>query len=57
VLTPGLGDLVVMGGECQNDWEHCVPKTATSVGARMSVTIRHSTPAPGETWRERAATF
>jgi alkylated DNA repair dioxygenase AlkB len=56
VLTPGVGDLVVMGGECQNEWEHCVPKTAKPVGARMSVTIRHSTPAAGETWRERAAT-
>jgi hypothetical protein len=45
---PGVGDLVVMGGECQNEWEHCVPKTARAVGARMSVTIRHSRPARGE---------
>jgi len=51
-LTPGVGDLVVMGGECQNDWEHCVPKTARHVGARMSVTIRHSRPAYGERWIE-----
>lgn len=42
-LAPGCGDLVVMGGACQHDWEHCVPKTARPVGARMSVTIRHST--------------
>ena len=49
-LTPGVGDLVVMGGECQNDWEHTVPKTAKAVGARMSVTIRHSEPAQGERW-------
>jgi len=42
-LEPGCGDLVVMGGACQHDWEHCVPKTARPVGARMSVTIRHST--------------
>jgi alkylated DNA repair dioxygenase AlkB len=41
-LQPGVGDLVVMGGQCQNDWEHCVPKTARHVGARMSVTIRPS---------------
>jgi alkylated DNA repair dioxygenase AlkB len=47
-LMPGVGDLVVMGGECQNDWEHTVPKTARHVGARMSVTIRHSKPAYGE---------
>jgi alkylated DNA repair dioxygenase AlkB len=49
-LTPGVGDLVVMGGECQNEWEHAVPKTARAVGARMSVTIRHSRPASGEKW-------
>ncbi len=42
VLEPGCGDLVVMGGACQHDWEHCVPKTARPVGPRMSVTIRHS---------------
>jgi alkylated DNA repair dioxygenase AlkB len=47
-LRPGVGDLVVMGGECQHEWEHCVPKTARVAGARMSVTIRHSKPAPGE---------
>lgn len=41
-LAPGHGDLVVMGGACQHTWEHCVPKTAKPVGARMSVTIRHS---------------
>jgi alkylated DNA repair dioxygenase AlkB len=41
-LEPGCGDLVVMGGACQHDWEHCVPKTAKPVGPRMSVTIRHS---------------
>ncbi|HVT63672.1 MAG TPA: alpha-ketoglutarate-dependent dioxygenase AlkB [Mycobacteriales bacterium] len=43
-LRPGAGDLVVMGGRCQHDWEHTVPKTAKSVGPRMSVTIRHSRP-------------
>ena len=49
-LEPGHGDLVVMGGECQAEWEHTVPKTTKPVGARMSVTIRHSRPAPGEHW-------
>jgi alkylated DNA repair dioxygenase AlkB len=49
-LEPGHGDLVVMGGQCQADWEHTVPKTAQRVGARMSVTIRHSQPALGEQW-------
>jgi alkylated DNA repair dioxygenase AlkB len=52
-LLPGVGDLVVMGGECQNEWEHTVPKTARHVGARMSVTIRHSQPGAGETWLKR----
>ncbi|HVU62105.1 MAG TPA: alpha-ketoglutarate-dependent dioxygenase AlkB [Mycobacteriales bacterium] len=45
-LMPGAGDLVVMGGACQQEWEHTVPKTAKSVGPRMSVTIRHSRPHP-----------
>jgi hypothetical protein len=39
-----------MGGACQMEWEHTVPKTKQPVGARMSVTIRHSSPAPGERW-------
>jgi alkylated DNA repair dioxygenase AlkB len=43
-LMPGVGDLVVMGGACQSEWEHTVPKTAQQVGPRMSVTIRHSRP-------------
>ena len=42
VLSAGCGDLVVMGGRCQHDYDHRVPKTARSVGPRMSVTIRHS---------------
>ena len=41
-LEPGQGDLVVMGGACQHEWEHTVPKTRRPVGPRMSVTIRHS---------------
>jgi alkylated DNA repair dioxygenase AlkB len=43
-LEPGGGDLIVMGGRCQHDWEHTVPKTKKAVGARISVTIRHSQP-------------
>ena len=45
VLEPGSGDLIVMGGRCQHDWEHTVPKTKKAIGARISVTIRHSEPA------------
>jgi alkylated DNA repair dioxygenase AlkB len=40
-LEPGAGDLVMMGGACQHDWEHTVPKEARA-GARMSITMRHS---------------
>ncbi|MDX6285185.1 MAG: hypothetical protein QOG53_670 [Frankiales bacterium] len=52
-LEPGNGDLIVMGGACQAEWEHHVPKTKRPVGARISVTIRHSTPAPGERWLKK----
>ena len=41
-LHPGHGDLVVMGGACQHEWEHTVPKEARAVGPRMSITLRHS---------------
>ena len=43
---PGEGDLVVMGGACQHDWLHTVPREKDASGARMSVTLRHSRP-PG----------
>ena len=39
----GGGDLFVMGGRTQHEFEHCVPKVA-SAGSRISVTFRHSTP-------------
>ena len=39
----GGGDLFVMGGACQHDWEHCVPKLVRAVGPRLSVTYRHDT--------------
>jgi alkylated DNA repair dioxygenase AlkB len=42
---PGEGDLLVMGGACQHEWLHTVPREATASGARMSVTLRHSRPA------------
>lgn len=43
--APGGGDLVVMGGACQHEWEHTVPRERTASGARMSITLRHSRPA------------
>ena len=36
----GRGDLFVMGGACQHDWEHCVPKVRHA-GPRLSITYRH----------------
>jgi alkylated DNA repair dioxygenase AlkB len=36
----GNGDLFVMGGACQHDWEHTVPKVRITTGPRMSVTFR-----------------
>jgi alkylated DNA repair dioxygenase AlkB len=41
-LLPAAGDLVVMGGRCQRDWVHSVPKTAEPCGARISVNFQSS---------------
>lgn len=38
-LSPGSGDLLVMGGRTQRGWEHGVPKVASS-GPRISTTWR-----------------
>src|SRR5262249_25041548 len=37
VFTPAGGDLIVMRGRCQRDWQHCVPKQKTPSGPRMSL--------------------
>jgi alkylated DNA repair dioxygenase AlkB len=37
VFTPAGGDLIVMQGRCQRDWQHSVPKQKTPAGARMSL--------------------
>ena len=39
-LAPASGDLLVMGGRCQADWEHAVPKVPTAVAPRVSVQWR-----------------
>jgi alkylated DNA repair dioxygenase AlkB len=39
-LRPGSGDLIVMGGACQETWEHGVPKVARPVGPRISASVR-----------------
>lgn len=38
-VRPGSGDLLVMGGRCQADWEHAVPK-ASSAYPRISASMR-----------------
>ena len=38
-LRPNSGDLLVMGGAAQRNWEHAVPKTARP-GARISISWR-----------------
>jgi alkylated DNA repair dioxygenase AlkB len=39
-LAPSGGDLIVMGGRCQADWEHSVPKSPSALAGRMSVQWR-----------------
>ncbi|HTO08364.1 MAG TPA: alpha-ketoglutarate-dependent dioxygenase AlkB [Myxococcota bacterium] len=39
---PESGDLVVMGGRCQSDWVHSVPKAPQVRGARISVNFQSS---------------
>jgi alkylated DNA repair dioxygenase AlkB len=45
VLQPVSGDLVVMGGRCQTDWRHCVPKQTGAAGPRISVNFSASSQA------------
>lgn len=40
VLTPGEGDLLVMGGACQREWLHGVPAAPGVERARISLTWR-----------------
>ena len=42
-LAPASGDLLVMGGRCQADWEHSVPyRREPTVGPRISLQWRHA---------------
>jgi alkylated DNA repair dioxygenase AlkB len=42
-VSPGPGDLLVMGGRCQADWEHSVPYLrGRSVGTRISLQWRYA---------------
>ena len=40
VITPGEGDLLVMGGACQREWLHGVPAAPAVDEARISLTWR-----------------
>jgi alkylated DNA repair dioxygenase AlkB len=54
-LAPGPGDLLVMGGRCQDRWEHSVPKVNHPIGGRISVqwrwTSRRGRPVVGASYR------
>jgi alkylated DNA repair dioxygenase AlkB len=38
------GDLLLMGGELQSHWRHCVPRTARPCGERINLTFRRIVP-------------
>jgi alkylated DNA repair dioxygenase AlkB len=41
-FRPAAGDLIVMGGRCQRDWVHAVPKAVDVAGARISINFQSS---------------
>jgi alkylated DNA repair dioxygenase AlkB len=41
-FTPRGGDLIVMGGRCQEDWVHAVPKSPGQLAARISINFQSS---------------
>lgn len=41
-LAPGDGDLLVMGGRCQVEWEHSVPKVRGLAEGRVSIQWRYT---------------
>jgi alkylated DNA repair dioxygenase AlkB len=41
-FRPASGDLLVLGGRCQADWEHAVPKVAGLGAGRVSVQWRYT---------------
>jgi alkylated DNA repair dioxygenase AlkB len=54
-VSPASGDLLVMGGRAQADWEHAVPKIRRPVGSRISLqwrwTSRQGRPVQGPSYR------
>jgi alkylated DNA repair dioxygenase AlkB len=47
VFEVAAGDLVVMGGRCQRDWVHSVPKEQQPAGPRISINFASSVQAAG----------
>jgi alkylated DNA repair dioxygenase AlkB len=43
-ITARGGDLVVMGGRCQRDYQHCVPKQKQLAGPRLSLNFSVAVP-------------
>ena len=41
-FIPAGGDVLIMTGRCQRDWQHSVPKQQTPAGPRMSVNFSSS---------------
>jgi len=37
----GDGDLLVMGGDCQRHWQHCLPRRKRVTSARINLTFRY----------------
>jgi len=54
-VSPASGDLLVMGGRCQAEWEHAVPKMRHRIGPRISLqwrwTSRQGRPVQGPSYR------
>ena len=54
-LAPGEGDLMILGGRCQADWEHSVPKVDMTRRGRISLqwrwTSRTGRPEQGASYR------
>jgi alkylated DNA repair dioxygenase AlkB len=40
-FLPGHGDLIVMRGRTNAEWQHWIPKTAKAVGERINLTFRN----------------
>lgn len=41
-FTPHAGDVLIMRGRAQRDWQHCVPKQQAPVGDRISLNFSSS---------------